>query len=105
LVSAGYDAHERDPLASMRLTTAGFGHIVAGLRDVAMRHGALALVTEGGYDLVALAASLEVSFAAVDGVRTFCGVASDFTGARASVRGQRAVATARAALMPFWRGI
>ena len=32
LVSAGYDAHERDPLASMRLTTDGYGTIVAFLR-------------------------------------------------------------------------
>ena len=32
LVSAGYDAHERDPLASMRLTTDGYGTIVALLQ-------------------------------------------------------------------------
>ena len=28
LVSAGYDAHERDPLASMRMTTEGYGAMV-----------------------------------------------------------------------------
>ena len=35
LVSAGFDAHERDPLASMRMTTEGYAAIVAQLRDVA----------------------------------------------------------------------
>ena len=61
LVSAGYDAHERDPLASMRMTTEGYAAVVAQLRDVARRHGALALVTEGGYELTALAACLDAS--------------------------------------------
>ena len=51
LVSAGYDAHERDPLASMRMTVDGYAAVVGSLRDVASRHGALALVTEGGYEL------------------------------------------------------
>ena len=51
LISAGFDAHERDPLASMRMSTEGFGAIVAGLARVARHHGSMALVTEGGYDL------------------------------------------------------
>ena len=55
LISAGYDAHEDDPLASMRVTTAGYAAIVAALRDAAARIGCpIALVTEGGYDLDAL---------------------------------------------------
>jgi len=60
LVSAGYDAHERDPLGGMRLTTAFFGRMTAHLMGVAARHseGRLAAVTEGGYDLQALRASL-----------------------------------------------
>jgi acetoin utilization deacetylase AcuC-like enzyme len=107
LVSAGYDAHERDPLASMRVTTAGFGLMVGSLRDVAARHGALALVTEGGYELTALAACLEVSFAVVDGAQVPMPASdgADSAVRPASVRGQRAVAAARAALKPFWRGI
>ena len=67
LVSAGYDAHERDPLASMRMTVDGYAAVVGSLRDVAIEHGALALVTEGGYDLTALAACLEASIAVLDG--------------------------------------
>ena len=59
LISAGYDAHADDPLASMRVTTDGYREIVRILRDAAARIGCpLALVTEGGYDLDALGACL-----------------------------------------------
>src|SRR5262249_54486019 len=37
LVSAGFDAHERDPLAGMRMTTAGYTHLVTMLDDAATR--------------------------------------------------------------------
>jgi acetoin utilization deacetylase AcuC-like enzyme len=60
LVSAGYDAHEDDPLASMRVSTEGYAAIVRALRDAARRAGCpIALVTEGGYDLAALRACLD----------------------------------------------
>ncbi|HET7695011.1 MAG TPA: histone deacetylase [Vicinamibacterales bacterium] len=60
LISAGYDAHEDDPLASMRVSTAGYAAIVRALRDTARRIGCpLAAVTEGGYDLAALRACLD----------------------------------------------
>jgi acetoin utilization deacetylase AcuC-like enzyme len=98
LISAGYDAHERDPLASMRMTTNGYGTIVASLAQIGGRHGALALVSEGGYDLGALAASLEASFAAIEG-RAYEIVGSD------AVRGERAVSAVRSAQKPFWRGL
>ena len=62
LVSAGFDVHERDPLASMRMTTAGCAALVRRL-TAAAPDGAIAFVTEGGYDLAALAACLEASFA------------------------------------------
>jgi acetoin utilization deacetylase AcuC-like enzyme len=100
LVSAGYDAHEDDPLASMRMTAAGYAAVVARLRRIASRHGALALVTEGGYDLPALAACLEASFAAID--REDNPPDGDGLPAAAS-RGERAVAAARTALKPYWR--
>src|SRR5918994_1343360 len=35
LVSAGFDAHERDPLAGMRLTTGAFGAMTMALRNAA----------------------------------------------------------------------
>ena len=63
LVSAGYDAHERDPLAGMRMTTDGFAALIALLDDAARRlcERRMALVTEGGYDLQALRECLEAT--------------------------------------------
>jgi acetoin utilization deacetylase AcuC-like enzyme len=61
LVSAGFDAHERDPLAGMRMTSDGYARIVAGLQDAAasLCGGRIALVTEGGYELDALRECLD----------------------------------------------
>jgi acetoin utilization deacetylase AcuC-like enzyme len=103
LVSAGYDAHERDPLASMRVTTSGYGVIVRLLRDAAARAGALALVTEGGYELTALAACLEESFVALSEGEGALRAATVARGHDVASRGERAVAAARAALRPYWR--
>ena len=64
LVSAGFDAHERDPLASMRVTTEGYGSMVAAARDAATS-GSIAFVTEGGYDLGALRDCLDASIAEI----------------------------------------
>jgi acetoin utilization deacetylase AcuC-like enzyme len=63
LVSAGYDAHADDPLASMRVSTDGYAAVVRHLKGVADRHCPIALVTEGGYDLDALAACLHATIA------------------------------------------
>ena len=59
LVSAGFDAHRDDPLASCRVSEAGFAAMAASLRRSAEAVGApLGLVLEGGYDLGALAHSM-----------------------------------------------
>jgi acetoin utilization deacetylase AcuC-like enzyme len=124
LVSAGFDAHERDPLASMRLTTAGYARVVRYLKEVSDRHGAIALVTEGGYELTALAACLEASFAVLDdadiGTLNFSGstqtekLSVPVSGSTqteklsvpfSTVRAERALETVRAAQAPYWRGI
>jgi len=98
LVSAGYDAHERDPLASMRVTTEGYANIVRLLTSAA-GETPIAFATEGGYDLGALAECLEASFAAIDGA------ALKPIAESASVRAERAMEAVRAAQAPFWRGI
>jgi acetoin utilization deacetylase AcuC-like enzyme len=100
LISAGFDAHERDPLASMRMSSEGFGAIVAGLASVARRHGSLALVTEGGYDLTALEESLEASLRAAESPAPLSFLAST---PGPAPRGERAVAAVRAAQHGFWR--
>ena len=62
LISAGFDAHERDPLAGMRVTTAGFAAITARLLHAAdeLCDGRIVFVTEGGYDTSALTECLQV---------------------------------------------
>ncbi len=67
LVSAGFDASSRDPLANMRLTKDAFGWMARALSGIAERSGAgrIALVLEGGYDLVALETCLA---SAIDGL-------------------------------------
>jgi len=69
LVSAGYDAHWRDPLGSLQLSAQGYGKIVHNLREIALRHcgGRMALILEGGYDLPALSASVIASLHALLG--------------------------------------
>jgi acetoin utilization deacetylase AcuC-like enzyme len=56
MVSAGFDAHEMDPLGQLRMTTADFGRLTRTLMDLAdeVCHGRVVLVTEGGYDLQAI---------------------------------------------------
>jgi acetoin utilization deacetylase AcuC-like enzyme len=68
LVSAGYDAHERDPLAGMRMTATGYTHIVGLLDDAAKRlcGRRIALATEGGYHLDALRECLNATIDVLD---------------------------------------
>ena len=59
LVSAGFDAHHRDPLANLELDEDDFDWATGRLMDVAAKHAGNRLVSvlEGGYDLVGLAGS------------------------------------------------
>jgi acetoin utilization deacetylase AcuC-like enzyme len=59
LVSAGFDAHRDDPLASLTFTELDFEWVTATLLDVAQRHagGRLICSLEGGYALGALGRS------------------------------------------------
>jgi acetoin utilization deacetylase AcuC-like enzyme len=63
LVSAGFDAHARDPLAGMRVSTEQFGRLTGLVTDLAdeVCSGRVVALTEGGYDLQALAASLNIA--------------------------------------------
>jgi acetoin utilization deacetylase AcuC-like enzyme len=59
LVSAGYDAHRDDPLASLMVTEDGFATVAAAVGQLSRKLGlgGVALTLEGGYDLRALRAS------------------------------------------------
>jgi acetoin utilization deacetylase AcuC-like enzyme len=61
LVSAGFDAHRDDPLASMHVTEDGYARMTTIVRDIAERfcEGRLVSLLEGGYNLEALARSVE----------------------------------------------
>jgi acetoin utilization deacetylase AcuC-like enzyme len=67
LVSAGFDAHRRDPLASLELEAQDYGWITARLAELADRHaqGRIVSSLEGGYDLDALRTSVSAHVAAL----------------------------------------
>ena len=67
MISAGFDAHEMDPLGQLRMTTAGFARLTSALLGVAneLCDGRVVLVTEGGYDLKAVSDSLDAVIAVV----------------------------------------
>ena len=72
IVSAGFDAHLRDPLAQLRLVETDFAWITEQMMEVAAKHcgGKLVSSLEGGYDLEALASSTATH------VQTLMGAAS-----------------------------
>lgn len=59
LISAGFDAHHRDPLAQINLVEEDFDWVTGRLMDLAGRHCSDRIVSslEGGYDLQGLAGS------------------------------------------------
>ncbi len=62
IVSAGFDAHHRDPLGSLQLTEEDFAWVTLKLMEAAEIHcgGRVISVLEGGYDLQGLAASVGI---------------------------------------------
>jgi acetoin utilization deacetylase AcuC-like enzyme len=72
LVSAGFDAHLRDPLAQLRLVEADFAWITEQLMEAAAKHcgGKLVSTLEGGYDLDALANSTAIHVETLMGAAT-----------------------------------
>ena len=60
IISAGFDAHHRDPLAEINLTEDDFDWATGQLMERAGRHSSNRLVSllEGGYDLQGLAFSV-----------------------------------------------
>jgi acetoin utilization deacetylase AcuC-like enzyme len=61
LLSAGFDAHAKDPLGGMRVTETGFATMADAVLSIARTHanGKLVAMLEGGYDIAALEASVE----------------------------------------------
>lgn len=62
IISAGFDAHERDPIGGLRLVEADYMWATEEICEQARRHanGRVVSMLEGGYDLTALARSVAV---------------------------------------------
>jgi acetoin utilization deacetylase AcuC-like enzyme len=69
IVSAGFDAHFRDPLASLNLKAEDFGWVTRQLMEVAdgSAGGRIVSVLEGGYDLEGLKESVAAHVTALMG--------------------------------------
>ena len=68
LISAGFDAHTRDPLANINLESKDFYEITKKIVDLANVHseGRIISFLEGGYDLLALSESIKEHFLALE---------------------------------------
>jgi acetoin utilization deacetylase AcuC-like enzyme len=69
VISAGFDAHRRDPLASLTLDAEDFGWVTRKLMDLADKTagGRIVSVLEGGYDLQGLRESVAAHVTALMG--------------------------------------
>ncbi len=72
LVSAGFDAHQDDPLGGMKVTDNGFAKLCSIVCEIANHHtdGRLSLVLEGGYNTNALATSARACVEVLSGLNT-----------------------------------
>ena len=64
LISAGFDAHKRDPLANINLESVNYNHITKMITEIANMHsqGRVISFLEGGYDLLSLSESIKEHF-------------------------------------------
>ena len=68
LVSAGFDAHEHDPISRMQVSTEGYGVMTERMVTLADECGAgLGFVLEGGYGLDTLSESIKMVHEVFDG--------------------------------------
>ncbi|HEX4467681.1 MAG TPA: histone deacetylase [Solirubrobacteraceae bacterium] len=82
LVSAGFDAHTRDPLAGCELETSSFATMAARVRDLAAELGApVGVVQEGGYDAEVLAECVGATMEALAAPAKALGAAEEQPGA------------------------
>ena len=64
IISAGFDAHQRDPLAAINLNSEDYFSMTQDIVEIANRHskGRVISFLEGGYDLIALSESIQAHF-------------------------------------------
>ncbi|MGC9444439.1 MAG: histone deacetylase family protein [Candidatus Methanospirareceae archaeon] len=103
LVSAGFDAHSTDPLASMNVSTAGFGSFADLVLKIANEQcgGRVILTLEGGYNHDALGDSvLAVFHSLLAGTGALPKSDDDI---RPSAKVQQRVADVKAVQRAYWR--
>ncbi len=94
LLSAGFDAHRRDPLTGLALSSGDYADLTAMCSRLVPRGRCIALL-EGGYDLDALASSSAACLAALAGgelrpeAPTHSGRGRDVVAAALKLRGAR----------------
>jgi len=98
LVSAGFDPHAHEQLASLQMSEDGFASMALSLLSLAQRHcdGRMALVLEGGYDRPATNRSVAAVLAAIRGEE------APETGPPREA-GQAAIDRAREVQSRYWR--
>lgn len=105
LISAGFDAHRRDPLAEMCVTDEGYAIMATAVTQIALRHaqGRIGFFLEGGYDLTALSSSLASVLLASAAVASADAPPPSF--APMSFRHEDELTRARKAAAAHWRNI
>jgi acetoin utilization deacetylase AcuC-like enzyme len=101
LLSAGFDAHADDPLGGMRLSTDQLGRLTALIAGVSNEccEGRIVALTEGGYDLKALAGCLRAVARVLAGEASL----SDFPAPRgASPRADTTIAAVKPHVGKYW---
>lgn len=98
LVSAGFDAHEDDPLGGMELCHEAFAELCQIVCQLSEKlcHGRLALFLEGGYNLKALAQSVQSC------VRVMAGERAPEEALIASPRGEYSLRKAQKHFADYW---
>ena len=102
LVSAGYDAHVRDPLAELRLDEPAYHALTREVAALASRRDAgLGVVLEGGYDLDALEQSLHATLSLLTGEH----VSTPAGGRGPSAAAVQSIERTVAAHAPYWAAL
>ena len=101
LVSAGFDIHRDDPLGGMAVSERGFAKMTRILMDIAESEceGKLLCVLEGGYDLQALARSVEAVVMELKGTPLQSADKSAEARSRAVLE---VVSMVKQAMKPYW---
>ena len=98
IVSAGFDAHEDDPLGGMLCTERGFAAMCSAVKSLAdeVAGGRLVLLLEGGYSLTGLPRSVHAC------LEVLAGRGDEFPGGASREAGQ-VVHAVRETLRAYWR--